>query len=383
MDSILGNDSIEHAMLQNTIDLNNTILRRQQMAIERYKLAADNRRQEIKRMGIEMAVKERKQRVLMRNNEMKRSKLAMRKQALEIKNGQLMMERNEARFTINVMVILLTILFILVITAFLIQMARRKHISKMIEMTNNMHKARTKAIQATEMKDKFIQNMSHEIRTPLNAISGFAQLLALPADTFSDEERKEFAMHIHHNITLLTMLIDDIINIGEIEKGNYHFEKKQWKANDLARRAMSVVRYRVPGNITLSLSTTLDDSHLLLTDGNRVQQVLINYLTNAIKHTSEGRINVAVCQDMIDGKPAIRYTVSDTGEGIPKEDAEHIFERFVKLNSFVQGTGLGLQISKEIVQRLGGVVGVESEPGEGSMFWFDIPVENGVQGTAK
>ena len=380
MDSILGNDSIEHAMLQNTIDLNNTILRRQQMAIERYKLAADNRRQEIKRMGIEMAVKERKQRVLMRNNEMKRSKLAMRKQALEIKNGQLMMERNEAHFTINVMVILLTILFILVITAFLIQMARRKHISKMIEMTNNMHKARTKAIQATEMKDKFIQNMSHEIRTPLNAISGFAQLLALPADTFSDEERKEFAMHIHHNITLLTMLIDDIINIGEIEKGNYHFEKKQWKANDLARRAMSVVRYRVPGNITLSLSTTLDDSHQLLTDGNRVQQVLINYLTNAIKHTSEGRINVAVCQDMIDGKPAIRYTVSDTGEGIPKEDAEHIFERFVKLNDFVQGTGLGLNICRTISQNLNGRVFVDTaypdcdpQTEHGARFVFIVP----------
>lgn len=380
MDSILGNDSIEHAMLQNTIDLYNTVLRRQQMAIERYKLAADNRRQEIKRMGIEMAVKERRQRVLMRNNEMKRSRLAMRKQTLEIKNGQLMMERNEARFTINVMVILLTILFILVITAFLIQMARRKHISKMMEMTNNMHNARTKAIQATEMKDKFIQNMSHEIRTPLNAISGFAQLLALPADSFSDDERKEFAMHINHNITLLTMLIDDIINIGEIEKGKYHFEKKLWKANDLARRAMSVVRYRVPGNITLSLSTTLDDSHQLLTDGNRVQQVLINYLTNAIKHTSEGRINVAVCQDIIDSKPAIRYTVSDTGEGIPKEDAEHIFERFVKLNDFVQGTGLGLNICRTISRNLNGRVFVDtaypdSDPqtDHGARFVFIVP----------
>ena len=176
------------------------------------------------------------------------------------------------------------------------------------------------------------------------------------------------------------MLIDDIINIGEIEKGNYHFEKKQWKANDLARRAMSVVRYRVPGNITLSLSTTLDDSHLLLTDGNRVQQVLINYLTNAIKHTSEGRINVAVCQDMIDGKPAIRYTVSDTGEGIPKEDAEHIFERFVKLNDFVQGTGLGLNICRTISQNLNGRVFVDTaypdcdpQTEHGARFVFIVP----------
>lgn len=380
MDSILGNDSIEHAMIQNTIDLNNTILRRQQMAIERYRLAADNRRQEIRRMGIEMTVREREQRVLMRNNEMKRSRLAMIKQTLEIKNEQLMMERNEARFTINVMVILLTILFLLVITAFLIQMARRKNISRMMEMTRNMHDARAKAMQATEMKDRFIQNMSHEIRTPLNAISGFAQLLALPADSFSDEERKEFAMHINHNITLLTMLIDDIINIGEIEKGNYHFEKKLWKANDLARRAMSVVRYRVPGNISFSLSTKLDDSHELLTDGNRVQQVLINYLTNAIKHTTQGRIDVTVCEDTIDTKPAIRYTVSDTGEGISKENAEHIFERFVKLNDFVQGTGLGLNICRTISRNLKGRVFVDTaypdcDPltDHGARFVFIVP----------
>ncbi|MGM9713777.1 MAG: histidine kinase dimerization/phospho-acceptor domain-containing protein [Prevotella sp.] len=380
IDSITGNDSIEQAMIRNTIDLNNTIIRRQQMAIERYELAADNHRQEIKRMGIEMAVREKKQRMLMRNNEMKRSRLALRKQYLVLRNEQLTMERNEARFTINVMIILLTLLLLLAITAFLIQMVRRRHISKMMEMTNNMHKARTEAIQATEMKDKFIQNMSHEIRTPLNAISGFAQLLALPADSFSDEERKEFAMHINHNITLLTMLIDDIINIGEIEKGVYHFEKKAWKANDLAQRAMSVVRYRVPGNITLAFDTSLEDSHEIVTDGHRVQQVLINYLTNAIKHTSEGSITVTVSEDTLDRKPAIKYTVSDTGEGIPKADAEVIFERFVKLNDFIQGTGLGLNICRTISKNLNGRVYVDTSYPEcdpktdhGARFVFVVP----------
>ena len=117
-----------------------------------------------------------------------------------------------------------------------------------------------------------------------------------------------------------------------------------------------------------------------MSDPNRIKQVLINFASNASKFTDKGHIIIGYHFTTPD---RIRFFVEDTGIGIPEDKKAKIFERFVKLNSFIQGTGLGLQISKEIVTCLSGIIGVESEPGEGSMFWFEIPVKNGVKVTVK
>ena len=172
------------------------------------------------------------------------------------------------------------------------------------------------------------------------------------------------------------MLLDDIINIGDIEKGEYHLKIKTCPVNRQARMAMAAVKYRVPAAIDMQFRSALPDPYKVRTDSKRIQQVLINFLTNAIKHTSAGSITVSVARDTAtDGNATIQYIVSDTGTGIPPEEAEKIFERFVKLNDYVQGAGLGLSICKAIAEKCGGRIGVDSEEGKGSTFWMWIPIK--------
>lgn len=243
-----------------------------------------------------------------------------------------------------------------------------------------LSKARHEAIEANKMKDVFIQNMSHEIRTPLNAVSGFAQLLALPPECFSEEERQEFGVHIHNNTNLLTMLIDDILNISDVESGNYKMVYNTYNVNEMVNTAISTIKYRIKEEVVLNVDSEVDDSFTIVTDARRVQQVLINFLTNAIKHTEEGSINVNVSLNENPGE--ITFSVADTGAGVPKEKAELIFNRFEKLNAFKQGTGLGLNICRIISEKLNGRCYLDTTYPEcnpdvehGARFVFVLPLK--------
>ena len=261
------------------------------------------------------------------------------------------------------------------------RLRNQRQYKKLAQKNKEISLARAEAITATERKDLFIQNMSHEIRTPLNAIAGFAQLLALPEDTFTVEEREKFAQHVAHNSNLLSMLIDDIVNMGNLERGTYTIENKNTNLSDMTLVAMGTVEYRVPAGVKMIYKSAVPDDFMLYTDGRRVVQVLINYLTNAIKHTVEGSITLSVRHTTINNIPMLRFTVADTGTGVPPEQRERIFMRFVKLEKFVQGTGLGLSICRIIAEKMNGRCYLDirypkDTPGinHGARFIFEIPV---------
>lgn len=226
--------------------------------------------------------------------------------------------------------------------------------------------ARDKAEESNRLKSAFLANMSHEIRTPLNAIVGFSGLLNA---TDRPEEREEYIKIIENNNDLLLKLIGDILDLSKIEAGTLDFTETLIDVNLMLEEIVRAMRMPVrEKGLTLEFRDRLPECHIWW-DKNRLNQVLTNILTNSVKFTETGGITVGYTQQD-DGM--LRFYVADTGCGIPPERHADIFTRFVKLDAFVQGTGLGLPICKTIINKMGGEIGVESEPGNGATFWFTI-----------
>ena len=226
--------------------------------------------------------------------------------------------------------------------------------------------AKEKAEEADRLKSAFLANMSHEIRTPLNAIVGFSSLLEEAEDA---EEKHLYATIIEENNKLLLQLISDILDLSKIEAGTFDIIPEQVDAQQLCNELLQSMQVRATEQVEILLAPELPEL-TFTSDKNRLYQVLLNFVTNALKFTSEGSI---VIDYRINGNE-VRFSVQDTGMGIEPEKQEAIFTRFVKLNSFIAGTGLGLPICQSIVTQLGGKIGVESEPGKGSCFWFTHPI---------
>ena len=226
--------------------------------------------------------------------------------------------------------------------------------------------AKQRAEDSDRSKTLFVQNMSHDIRTPLNAIIGFSQLLSLPEGAISDEEKREYSSYINNSTNMLMMLVDDILNLAEGEEGSYKIEISETPCNSICRSAMTNVEYRVNPNVNLRFTSEVDDDYTIMTDGRRVQQVLINYLTNACKHTNEGEIVLHCSLSENPGK--MTFSVTDTGTGIPKDMQDDIFERFTKHDILVQGTGLGLNICRTVAEKLNAEVKLDKTYTKGARF---------------
>ena len=226
--------------------------------------------------------------------------------------------------------------------------------------------AKEKAEEADRLKSAFLANMSHEIHTPLNAIVGFSSLLEEAEDA---EEKHLYATIIEENNKLLLQLISDILDLSKIEAGTFDIIPEQVDAQQLCNELLQSMQVRATEQVEILLAPELPEL-TFTSDKNRLYQVLLNFVTNALKFTSEGSI---VIDYRINGNE-VRFSVQDTGMGIEPEKQEAIFTRFVKLNNFIAGTGLGLPICQSIVTQLGGKIGVESEPGKGSCFWFTYPI---------
>ena len=226
--------------------------------------------------------------------------------------------------------------------------------------------ARDKAEELDRLKSAFLANMSHEIRTPLNAIVGFSSLLA---ETDSRNERQEYIKIVQENNELLLQLISDILDLSKIEAGTFNFVYTNVDVNETCAEIIKSMSMKVSKGVELIFEEPFPECYIY-TDKNRFTQVISNFINNALKFTQQGSITLGYEQV---SHQKIKFYVRDTGMGIPEEKQKSVFERFVKLNTFVQGTGLGLSICKSIVSQMEGEIGVDSTEGVGSCFWFTHP----------
>ena len=245
-----------------------------------------------------------------------------------------------------------------------------RDITEQLESQRRLEEETQRAERSGQEKSMFLASMTHELRTPLNSIVGFSDLLRT---IDNPDERKEFIRIIRTHCDILLRLINDIIEASNISDAQIQIIPKEIDfAKDfddmcqaLAQRVDHPNVSFIKKNPYTTLPTTLDMG--------RIQQVVTNFVTNAVKYTTDGHICVGYQIEERKGEQGLYVYCEDTGSGIPKEKQNAVFERFVKLNEFVQGTGLGLTICKNIIERCNGMIGVDSEVGKGSTFWFWVP----------
>lgn len=235
------------------------------------------------------------------------------------------------------------------------------------------------AEQASKMKSLFLANMSHEIRTPLNAIEGFSRVMC---ETDSQEERSKYMEIIESNNARLLTLINEILDLSRVESGEVAIKKTMTDLNEICKSLQNTFKFRCPEAVQMvwnkpNMVVTLN------TDANRLMQVFSNLISNALKHTSKGSITYGY--RLISDGQEVEFFVSDTGSGIAPEDMEHIFKSYVSKDAetMQNGYGLGLPLSKIIVEKLGGNITVSSTLGEGSTFRFVLPFEGTIGGVAR
>ena len=242
---------------------------------------------------------------------------------------------------------------------------KKEDVTKEKKAENELRRAKEKAEGADKLKTAFLANMSHEIRTPLNAIIGFSNLMATVID---DNERKEYAKIINSSNDHLLQLINDILDIAKIEAGTLTFTDSVTDLNSLLSEIELSSQLKSTNDIEIAFTEKLPQCTIMI-DRIRLSQVITNLINNSIKFTEKGYIHFGYQHE----DQELYFFVEDTGFGIAQGKKEKIFERFVKLNDFVPGTGLGLSICQMIIKKMKGVIGVNSEEGKGSTFWFRLP----------
>ena len=227
------------------------------------------------------------------------------------------------------------------------------------------------ALESDKMKTRFIQNVSHEVRTPLNIIAGFSQVIADPSLTESVEERQNMASMMQKSAQQITNLIDEIIGLSLIETSTNVVKDDIVKVNQLLESVVAEYEDTVPSMVALRIDSKLEPDFCFATNKNMLHRILGALTDNAIKNTEKGNITLkakTVAQTLL-------ISVEDTGCGIPADQAENIFERFVKLDSFKQGIGLGLPLSRKLAEQLGGLVTLDTTYYLGARFVVTLPFE--------
>ncbi|MBR2113405.1 MAG: HAMP domain-containing histidine kinase [Prevotella sp.] len=246
-----------------------------------------------------------------------------------------------------------------------------RNIQGLMQKQEQLKRETERANDSGHQKSVFLANMTHEIRTPLNAIVGFSDLLQAMEQP---EEKRELIRIIHNNCDMLLRLINDILVLSSVDSTGLELISERIdfsKEFDIICQSLAQ-RIEEPG-VEFQKENPLP-SLMVTIDNRRIQQVITNFVTNAVKNTHQGHIRVGYrVEEQTNGRNIYVYC-EDTGSGIPEDAKARIFERFVKLNDFVQGTGLGLSICKAIIEKCGGEIGVDSEIGKGSTFWFRIPI---------
>lgn len=274
------------------------------------------------------------------------------------------LENKSTRNRFIALSIVILLLGLLVAALLYIMFSRRRHMRQ-------LSKAYQKALEADKIKTSFIQNVSHEVRTPLNIISGFSQVIANPELTESDEERQHMAEMMQQSASQITDLIDEIIGLSFIETSTMAVRDDIIKVNEQLETIVANYQESVSPTVTLKVESELEADYNFATNKGMLTRIVSALIDNAIKYTDKGSIVVRASAFA----RALTIAVEDTGCGVPAKEAENIFGRFVKLDSFKQGIGLGLPLSRKLAEQLGGTVTLDTSYSPGARFVVTLPIQ--------
>ena len=273
-------------------------------------------------------------------------------------------ERKTARNQLYMLSAVIILLTLLATALFYITQSRRRHLKE-------LKKAYAQALESDKMKTAFIQNISHEVRTPLNIISGFSQVIADPDLNADFEERREIALMTQKNARLITTLIDEMLLISLNDNSEATKKDNTVEVNKLMRYLLQEMKPNISTKTELRYESTLPDDFNFLTNEFQLRIIVNALVDNAIKNTPEGSIILKADKPSDD---LLTLVVEDTGCGIPAKEAEHIFERFVKLDTFKEGIGLGLPLCRMLIEKLGGSIRLDTSYTKGARFVVTLPI---------
>ena len=273
-------------------------------------------------------------------------------------------ERSTARTRFYMMLAVILLLGLLVAALFYIMQTRRRHLKQ-------LSKAYKQALESDKMKTAFIKNISHEVRTPLNIISGFSQVIASSDLDTNIDERREIARMTQKNARLITTLIDEMLLVALNENSDEAKKENLIKINGLMRHLLQDAKGNTSSKTTVQFDTTLPEDFTVLTNEYMLRIIINALLDNAVKNTPDGTITLKAAKP---NDSELNLIVEDTGCGIPANEAEHIFERFVKLDTFKEGIGLGLPLCRMLIEKLNGTVRLDTTYTTGARFIVTLPI---------
>ena len=266
--------------------------------------------------------------------------------------------------TSGLLAIIILLVFLIIAMTYIVQ-TRKKHMQQ-------LRQAYKKALESEKMKTAFIKNVTHEVRTPLNIITGFAQVIANPDMAESHEERKHISTMMQKSTRQVTMLMDEIIGLSLIDSTDKIQKDDEALINKMLRTLIDEHKPYATDETEIKLETGLSDNYSLKTNENMLRRIMNCLIDNAAKYTKKGCITIRAKQEGV----LLKLSVEDTGSGIPEHEAEHIFDRFVKLDNFKEGIGLGLPLSRRLAEQLGGTVELDTTYKDGARFIVTLPISN-------
>lgn len=349
---------------KNELALKNSTLKVAQLQSLKQMIELDRQKKSLELSNVHLELNNKNLKLVNQHQEMLKQKAETERLRDKANNISVINQKNQ-----SIASLLALLLIIITVSSFVYILLRRKAEKQLKREKETAEMARLEAEKADKLKTMFLQNMSHEIRTPLNAIVGFSSYIAESCEDLDKPTRNEFLKLIDNNTNQLTTLINDILDLSSLESGYYKVDYGEFNLDELCRQAISTVNGRQKERVELKFIQP-KESIILRTDHVRTSQVINNFLTNACKYTEKGSILLTYEKQ----EQNVVFSVTDTGCGINVSDSDKIFNRFEKLDSFVTGTGIGLNICLRIAELLHGEVKLDKNYHDGARFLFIHPI---------